>query len=375
MSWQERDAMSLRLEFVTLAQAEDANVRRLCRRFGISPQTGYKWLSRFIDQGVEGLRDRTRRPQSSPRQTSAELEREVLAVREAHPSWGGRKIRARLLQQGVEEVPAASTITTILHRQGRVDPQSSLQHQAWQRFEADAPNDLWQIDFKGHFALPQGACHPLTVLDDHSRFSLGLQACRNEQTATVQDCLTRIFRRYGLPEKILQDNGSPWGHDEHGYTPLTVWMIRLGISPRHSRPRHPQTLGKDERFHRTLKAELLSYQRFTDFADCQSHFEAWRQVYNFERPHQALGLQVPASRYRDSPRSFPEQLPAIEYGPDDIVRKVQIQGKLSFKNRDYVVPRAFRGYPVALRPTTTDGLFHVFFCHLKVAQVDLRQPQ
>jgi transposase InsO family protein len=375
MSWQEQNVMSLRQEFVMLARVEGANVRRLCRRFKISPQTGYKWLARFAEQGAAGLEERSRRPRSSPRQTSAELERAVLEVRGAHPTWGGRKIRARLLQQGRQEVPSASTITAILHRQGCVDPQQSLEHRPWQRFEADAPNRLWQMDFKGHFALPQGLCHPLTVLDDHSRFSLGLEACADQQTATVQDRLTRIFRRYGLPEKILQDNGSPWGHTEHGYTPLTVLMIRLGISPRHSRPRHPQTLGKDERFHRTLKAELLTYQKFTDFSDCQDHFETWRQSYNFERPHQALDMQVPASRYRESPRSFPEQLPAIEYGPDDFVRKVQFQGKLSFQGRACVIPRAFRGYPVALRPTTTDGLFNVHFCHLKVAQIDLRQPQ
>jgi transposase InsO family protein len=375
MSWQEQDAMSLRREFVTLAQVEGANVRRLCRRFRISPQTGYKWLARFTEHGLEGLEERSRRPRVSPRQSSAEVEREVLEVRGAHPAWGGRKIRAFLLQKGVELVPAASTITAILRRQGCVDPQQSLQHHAWQRFEAAAPNHLWQMDFKGSFDLAQGPCHPLTVLDDHSRFSLALEACMDQRTATVQEHLTRTFRRYGLPEKILQDNGSPWGHAEHGYTPLTVWMIRLGISPHHSRPRHPQTLGKDERFHRTLKAELLSYQRFKDFSDCQSKFEIWRQSYNFERPHQALDMQVPASRYRDSPRGFPEQLPAIEYGPDDMVRKVQIQGKISFQGRDFVIPKAFRGYPVALRPTTTDGLLDVFFCHLNVAQIDLRQPQ
>lgn len=374
MSWREQDVMSLRREFVTLARQDGANVRRLCERFSISPQTGYKWLARFKEQGEKGLADQSRRPRTSPRQTCETLEQEVLAVRQAHPSWGGRKIRARLLEQGVKSVPSASTITAILRRHGSLAAAERAQH-AWQRFQAEAPNDLWQMDFKGAVPLSQGVCHPLTVLDDHSRFSLGVLACGNQQTATVQACLTQIFRRYGLPRKILQDNGSPWGGDEHGFTPLTVWMIRLGISPRHSRPYHPQTLGKDERFHRTLKAELLGGPSFTNLAECQRRFETWRQSYNFERPHQALGLKTPASCYRDSPRSFPEQLPAIEYGPEDHVRKVQANGKVSFQNRELTLPKAFRGFPIALRPTTTDGLFEVFFCHIQVTQVDLRSPQ
>lgn len=163
------------------------------------------------------------------------MEAAVLRVREAHPAWGGRKIRARLQTQDWATVPAASTITAILHRHGKIDPAESLKHRAWQRFEAQAPNDLWQMDFKGHFATAQGRCHPLTVLDDHSRYALGLEACADERTATVKERLTRIFRRYGLPRKMLMDNGSPWGADwEHPYTPLTVWLLRLGLGVTHS---------------------------------------------------------------------------------------------------------------------------------------------
>ena len=174
MPWKERDTVSLRREFVELATQPDANLRELCRRFGISPPTGYKWMNRFAVGGKEGLVDHPRRPNHSPARTPAELEQAVLSLREAHPAWGGRKLRARLLALGRRRVPAASTITDILRRQGRLDPTESANHKAWQRFEHDAPNRLWQMDFKGHFPVAQGRCHPLTILDDPSRFAVAL---------------------------------------------------------------------------------------------------------------------------------------------------------------------------------------------------------
>jgi len=206
--------MSQRKEFVKLALTEGANRARLCERFGVSRKTGYKWLARY--QREPGLADRCRRPRSSPGVTPPVLADAVVRLREAHPAWGGRKLRARLLALGHTPVPAASTITAILHRLDLIDPEASARHQAFQRFEAQAPNDLWQMDFKGHVATNQGRCHPLTVLDDHSRYAVGLEACADERGTTVQKRLTLIFRRYGLPREILVDNGSPWGSDrEH----------------------------------------------------------------------------------------------------------------------------------------------------------------
>lgn len=374
MPWKEISIESQRLEFVTLATAEGANRRRLCRRFGISPKTGYKWIHRFLEGGPEALQDHSRRPQSSPNRTPESMERAILGVRDAHPVWGARKIRARLEAQGLSNLPSVSTITAILQRNGRIDPEEAGKHRAWKRFEAEAPNALWQMDFKGHFSLENGVCHPLTVLDDHSRFLVGVHACGNQRWQTVQGHLTPIFRRYGLPERMLVDNGSPWGSDEaHPYTVLTSWLIRLGIDVVHSRPYHPQTLGKCERFHRTLKAEAIGQRLFQDLYDCQRSFDHWRYVYNFERPHEALDMFVPASRYRESWREFPEVLPPIQYGPRDMVRKVQINGEISFRNRKFKVGHAFYGYPVALRPTLTEGLLDVFFCHQKVAQIDLKE--
>ena len=224
--------------------------------------------------------------------------------------------------------------------------------------------------------MARGRCHPLTVLDDHSRFAVGLEACANERGETVQARLTAVFRRYGLPERMLMDNGAPWGSDRaHPHTPLTAWLIRLGIQISHGRPYHPQTQGKEERFHRTLVAEVLRYQVFRDLVHCQAHLDQWRDVYNLQRPHQALQMAVPASRYQPSPRSFPDVLPPIEYGPDDIVRKVQAEGLISYQGRAFRLSKAFRALPVALRPTSEDGILDVFYCHQKVARIDLHQPE
>lgn len=375
MPWKDTTIVSLRLEFVTLALKEDANLSQLCKRFGISRKTGYKWLERFLEEGPTGLLDRSRRPHYSPLRTPKVVEQAVLKLRDEHPSWGGRKIARRLRVLGVEGVPAPSTITAILRRNDRLDPEEARKHQPYKRFEADAPNDLWQMDFKGYFTLSRGGrCYPLTVLDDHSRYALGLRACGGMKGKTVKDELTAIFRRYGIPERFLMDNGGPWGsgHD-HNYTPLTAWFIRLGITAIHSRPYHPQTLGKDERFHRTIQIELLQGRLFHDLHHAQRHFDPWRDVYNFERPHEALDMDVPASRYQESPRAFPEVLPPIEYGPDDIIRKVQDKGQVFFRGRIFLIPSAFRGHLVALRPTIKDGHYEVHFCQQKVADIDLNK--
>jgi transposase InsO family protein len=373
MPWQEVTRMSLRLEFVTMARKERSNLAEICRRFGISRKIGYKWLERYGLEGITGLQDRSRRPQTSPSRTPDPMEEAVLEVREKHATWGGRKIKARLQTLGWQDVPAASTITEILRRHGCIDPEESGKHKAWNRFEAEAPNVLWQMDFKGHFEAAEGRCHPLTVLDDHSRYSLGLQACADEKGDTVHGHLVSIFRRYGLPQRILVDNGSPWGSDgDHPFTLLTVWLMRQGIRVSHSRPYHPQTLGKDERFHRTLWAEVSQYCVGLNLEACQGRFEGWREMYNFERPHEALEMAVPASRYQPSSRSFQESLPPTEYGPGDQVRKVQQRGKISYGNREYALPKAFCGHSVALRPTPQDGVMDVFFCDQKIMHLDLK---
>ncbi|HEU5343533.1 MAG TPA: integrase core domain-containing protein, partial [Ktedonobacterales bacterium] len=244
-----------------------------------------------------------------------------------------------------------------------------------QRFCHPEPNDLWQLDFKGHLPLlaATGRCHPLTALDDHSRFALGLRACADEQTATVQAALTALFQAYGLPRRILCDNGPPWGTAgaPTPWTPLWVWLMRLGVAVSHGRAAHPQTQGKDERFHRSLKAEALA-QPLQDLAQAQVRFDAWRQVYNHERPHEALGLAVPATHYHPSARPFPAGLPAITYDPSCAVRRVQPRGEILWQGQAYHLSRAFVGLPVGIRPTDVDGCFAVSFLDHWLVTLDSR---
>jgi len=373
MPWKQSSAMSLRHEFIHFAMTANANIRQLCRRFTISPKTGYKWIERFRDGGIGELSDRSRRPHHSPLRTSTEIEQLIVELRKQHPVWGARKLRARLLALGHQQLPSPGTITAILYRHGCIDPLEAEKHQAFKRFEAAAPNLMWQMDFKGYFSLSQGRCHPLTILDDFSRFSLALFACSNQTLQTVQKLLITTFRRYGLPLRLLTDNGGPWGSSGYdAYSVLGVWLMRLGIYLSHSRIYHPQTLGKDERFHRTLKTELIARRSFSSLEECQNHFDRWRHLYNFERPHQALPqMAVPASRYQPSSRSYPESLPPIDYNTYDIVRKVDDKGDVSFHGRNFRIGKAFAGYPVALRLTLTRDIYNVFFCHQQIAKISL----
>lgn len=376
MSWGEKSIVSLRREFVMLALQQGSNIRELCRRYGVQPRIGYKWLARYRAEGEAGLKDRSRRPLRSPKRTEAEIEAKVVALRLKHACWGGRKLKRRLEDLGEAEVPSPSTITAILHRYALIDPEQSALHRPFIRFERERPNELWQIDYKGHHETVAGRCHPLTVLDDHSRFALAIAACADERSETVQAVLTEVFRRYGLPDRMLMDNGPPWG--DRGGQPWTifgVWLLRLGIGVSHGRPYHPQTQGKDERFHRSLKAEVIGSRAWRDLAECDREFEAWRHVYNAERPHDALGLATPASRYQPSLRCFPETLAPIDYGQGTIVRKVQAKGLISFSGEPWRVGKAFIGQPVALRPTIKDGKYDVFFCQHKIAELDLREAK
>ncbi len=269
-------------------------------------------------------------------------------------------------------MPTASTVHAILLRNGLVSAEDSTAHQAWHRFEHPSPNDLWQMDFKGHFAAGKGRCHPLTVLDDHSRFAVCLGAQGNEQFTPTQQSLTQTFRRYGMPWRMTMDNGSPWGEPGR-YTRFELWLMRLGIKVSHSRPYHPQTQGKDERFHRTLKAEVLQDQSFLDLDHAQQKFDEWLPIYNQERPHEALNMNTPASRYMHSPRSYPEQLPELEYNDQDEVRKVQGKGELSYKGKLYTLGQAFSGQSVALRRTVCDDIMQVYFGIHHVATIALKE--
>ena len=375
MPWQEMDTMLLRREFVELAGQEGANVSELCRHFEISRKTGYKWIERYGDGAGRpvALEDRSRRPVHSPRKTEEAIEREVVKLRLRHPAWGGRKIAWRLAELGQARL-APSTVTHVLHRHGLIEPEASEQATPFKRFEHEHPNAMWQMDFKGTFETLAGPCLPLTVLDDHSRFNLMLNANAKTDTDTVKALLVQAFKRYGLPVRINTDNGPPWGSpsDVESLTELAIWLIRLGITVSHSRPAHPQTNGKIERFHQTLKKELLAARHFTDRTQVQGCFDIWRPVYNFERPHEALGGRTPAQRFTPSPLRLPKQLPEIHYPATDTVVTVGCNGVIRFQGRRLQVTRSLRKLPIGLRPNPNiDGVFDAYFCHQKFMSLDL----
>ena len=314
-------AMDCKLEFVRLAQAEGVNRRELCRRFGVSPTLGYRLLSRYAAQGESGLSELSRRPRGSPRTTPAAIEAAVMAVRAEHPAWGGRKIAAVLRRQGLE-APSPSTVTQILRRHG-----------------------------------------------------VALGAFGGGQTPFI----INAFQRYGLPRRITADNGPPWGAGMRGegvdrpWTALGVWLLEQDIALGHSRPYHPQTQGKDERFHRTLKAEALSGPPFANLEQAARRLRDWRMIYNTQRPHEALGLITPIERYAPSPRPYRHAVEPFAYGPDDLTRKVQ-DGRISFNARLIRVPKAFTGKTLALRPTSIDGRFDLVFRSKTISTIDLNKP-
>jgi transposase InsO family protein len=376
MPWKIHDQVSQRLELVALAPGGSVTFTALCARFGVSRKTGYKYLANYRARGIAGLLDQPRSASRRSNQTARRVEKRIVALRGKHPTWGPRKLKQRLQVLGSEAAsPAHSTFGRILSRCGCIAPADTATHRPVQRFERAEPNQLWQMDFKGHFALQRGGrCHPLTVLDDCSRYLLGLQACGDEQGRTVRTCLEAILRTYGLPESILCDNGPPWGGGHTERSHLEVWLMRLGIGVIHGRPFHPQTQGKDERFHRTLKADLLTRHDWRDLAQAQPRFTAYRRLYNHERPHEALGLAVPAARYRASPRGWPARLLEPEYATGTSVRPVKSKGEITFRNRFYYVGRAFAGCNVALHPCNQDGVFRLCYASFTLGLIDLRTP-
>jgi hypothetical protein len=231
------------------------------------------------------------------------------------------------------------------------------------------------MDFKGDFQIGNGQrCYPLTVLDDHSRYLLGLKACPDELQQTVKTHLTTVFENFGLPDCMLMDNGTQWRSGPNvGHTRLIVWLLHLGIKISHSRPRHPQTLGKDERLHRSLKAELLSRNVLFSLPDYQFAFDGWRDVYNLERPHEALDFNVPDAHYRPSQRPFPQTLPPLLFPSGAAIRKVDVSGRISYQGRRFRAGKAFHRHSVGLlHDSSEDGLVHVYFNNFRIRTLDLK---
>ena len=381
MPWKVSSTMSQRQRFCEEAVQLERGFAALCQRYGISRPTGYKWLKRYRADGVAGLQDRSSRPGSTARRTAATVEEAVVGLRAEHPAWGGRKLAWVLARQGLVDVPHPNTITDILRRHGLLEPRQESVRESYVRFAMAEPNQLWQMDFKGHFELGNGQrCYTLGVLDDHSRYLLALYACGAQTRATVQPLLTTLFRSQGLPDRMLVDHGPPWGYGpelvrrpvyDH-YTRFSVWLMRLGITVSHGRVAHPQTQGKQERLNRTLGDELLVRRSFADFADCQSGFDTWRYGYNHHRPHEALGMQVPAACYRPSQKAFPETLPPIVYDEGIHVRNADDSGRFSFMGRVCKAGKAFAGESLGLIPGAVDGCYTVLFGRYRIMELDLK---
>lgn len=370
MPWERKTVDNQRRSFVARAILKEQSISELCREYGISRPTGYKWIERY--RRGEDMLDRPHTPFSKPFKTRPEMELRIVDVRSAHPTWGARKIQRFLADKGETELPSASTINDILKRNGCISEAATEQHTPWKRFVRDKPNALWQMDYKGHFGMTNGCrWHGLTILDDHSRFSLCLDAKENEQWKPTKNSLERIFREFGIPDAILCDNGAPWSDNHGGYTPFEIWMMQMDVTPMHGRPLHPQTQGKDERFHRTLKEDILLRKPIANLEEAQAEFDIFRHCYNHERPHAALALDVPAKHYKPSRRAFIENPKEPEYDSGKDLRKVNACGYISVYKKRYYLSESFIGKYIDLRPTETD-LVVLAYGNYEIARIDLQ---
>jgi transposase InsO family protein len=337
----------------------------LCREFEIARPTGYLWLRRFREQGVAGVEERSRRPLASPRQTSSAIEQRIVALRRRRPDWGARKLAVLLEREGTR-LPVI-TVHRVLVRHGLVLDQPG-RRQATGRFERAEPNQLWQMDFKGQKGAA-AAIGPLSVLDDHSRYLVGLEQTGTTRGEAVRERLEGIFRSSGVPEAMLMDHGVPWwtARAPSGWTQLLVWMMKQGIRCRWSGICHPQTQGKVERFHGAL--ERARRRSDGDRWLEQDWLDSFRHEYNQLRPHEALGMRTPASVWRPSPRAYDPSPAAWDYGLGAEVRKVDAQGHVSIANRVWMLSRALATETVSLQ--RIDHRVLVYFCHTLVREIDL----
>jgi len=358
------DLREQRVRFVVAASSQEKSMTALCQEFGISRPVGYEWRRRYRQGGVAAIAERSRRPHHSPRRTQGTGEQRVVELRQCYPDWGARKLRVLLQREGVEL--GRNTIHRILLRHDLVHP-ADRHAPAVERFERAAPNELWQMDFKGPKLWPQRV-GPLSVLDDHSRYLIVLRAVGSTHTEQVQEPLVEAFDRHGVPEGMLMDHGTPWWsvHSTGGMTKLSLWLMRQGITLHWSRVRHPQTQGKVERFHGELQRALARRRALEP--ELQTWLDQFRWEHNYVRPHEALGLQTPASRWRPSPRRYDPNPPRWEYPAGAKVRKVDSQGKLTLAGENWKISNALAGEWVQVVPL--QSRVQVYYCTTLVREID-----
>lgn len=367
MPWRTESVMDQRVEFVLRARSGDETVAELCREYQISRPTGYLWLNRYQQVGsVTGLEEHSRRPLHSPQQTPAEIEAAVLAVRDK-TGWGGPKIAEFLGPRGVQVAPA--TAQRILKRGGRViRPKTD---KTTIRFAREECNELAQMDFKGEYTMPREKCYPLSLLDDCSRFLHGLWPLLGTAGEGVKQTLEGYFREQGVPLSILMDHGTPWFSttNQQGLTWVSVWLLKQGVVLRYSGVGHPQTQGKVERFHKTLKARTKHRGAPTTMSEWERWAIEFRHEYNYERPHEALGMKTPGEVYKPvNLRPYQEQPREWEY-TGGTVKRLNTQGMLPYRQQRYFVSEALASERV--RVDELDGKLLVTFRHMTVREIEL----
>lgn len=366
MSWESKTVETLRKEFCEEAKIT-TNFSSLCREFNITRKTGYKWLKRYEQD--QPLSDKSHMPHRIPGKTSIELEEAILLVRKENPEWGGKTIRKFLENNGYTDLPCVKTFDNIIKRNGLVSEEKSLAATAYKRFEKERCNDMWQTDFKGDFLMADGKrCYPLTILDDHSRFSIKIAPKLN--TLGVMDSFKEAFLEFGMPESVLSDNGGTFRGLHGGFTTFERWLMEHDILPIHGRVRHPQTQGKIERFHRTLKNECLKRTIISDIVSAKDQLQDWRDKYNYARPHEAIGLKCPGNVYVKSTRIYSDLVPKYEYGGEYHVIKVNSWGYVRFNGFQIYLSETMSERQIEFRPNPNDDTFFACFRNFKVAEFD-----
>lgn len=370
MPWARTDVGEQRVKFVVRAVTGKERMAALCREFGVSRPTGYRWRRRFEQGGsVTAVVERSRRPARSPWQTEPQKEERVVALRQQY-GWGAKKIAVLLQEEGASLT--VTTINRILKRRGLVGKKDS-NAPAMERFERSTPNELWQMDGKGEYRGGDGTCYPLSILDDHSRYAVGLYGLPAFNAEHVYPCLVRTFEHYGVPEAMLMDRGTVWWGTSNGYglTWLSVRLIEQGIRLHYGRVHHPQTQGKVERFHRTLDEAIRHRGKPQRLAEWPGALEEFRQIYNERRPHEALGMQRPIERYRASARAYQVEPREWEYPTGSVVQRLNTQGFLSWEGQNWFVCEALAGRRV--RVESVEKLLLVSYRHMYVREIDRQQ--
>jgi transposase InsO family protein len=350
-----------------------ANFRELCREYGISAKTGYKWKERFMAGGLGGLAEESRKPHGHSRELVEEVVCSIIRLKTAHPHWGPRKIRALYERKHGGEVPSESSFKRVLERAGLTERRKRLRQREGsgrvaEGRKGDAPNVVWSVDFKGWWKDSQGLkVEPLTVRDEYSRMLLEMRVLQDSKTESVRACFERLFERHGLPQAIRSDNGPPFAssHGLLGLSRLSAWWLALGIGLERSRPGCPQDNGAHERMHLDIRKELQAGRIGRD----QEAFDLWRHEYNHERPHESLGMVPPAERYHPSERPWKGTPDDIDYGGMDRRKVMARSGCIRFAGELIPISAALEGWSVGLAPTP-EGIIEVWFAELLVGHLD-----